>query len=53
MLRVRHTWMRKGKLMQSGCLGLIVDDSGDHIDLSAWWERSRLGVVYVRVYAAL
>jgi hypothetical protein len=36
-----------------GCLGIIADDSGDHIDLRAEWRKSKLGVVYVRVFASL
>lgn len=40
---------RKG-VRRSGLLGVIADDSGEHIDLRAWWERSKLGVVYVRVF---
>jgi hypothetical protein len=35
-----------------GCLGIIADDSGDHIDLRAEWRKSKLGVVYVRVFAS-
>jgi hypothetical protein len=35
-----------------GCLGIIADDSGDHIDLRAEWRKSSLGVVYVRVFAS-
>ena len=34
-----------------GCLGLIRDDSGDHIDLRAEWVKSKLGCVYVRVFS--
>lgn len=33
-----------------GLLGVIADDSGDHIDLRAEWRKSSLGVVYVRVF---
>lgn len=36
---------------ESGALGLIVDDSGDHIDLRAEWVPSKLRCVYVRVFA--
>jgi hypothetical protein len=38
---------------QSGLLGLIVDDSGDHIDLRAEWVKSKLGCVYVRVFSGV
>ena len=34
-----------------GCLGIIRDDSGDHIDLRAEWVKSKLGCVYVRVFS--
>lgn len=36
-----------------GCLGLIRDDSGDHIDLRAEWRKSKLGCVYVRVFSGV
>jgi hypothetical protein len=43
----------KGKRpRRSGLLGIITDDSGDHIDLRAEWRKSKLGVVYVRVFAS-
>ncbi|MBK9496855.1 MAG: hypothetical protein IPO08_20580 [Xanthomonadales bacterium] len=42
----------KGKRpRRSGLLGLIRDDSGDHIDLRAEWCKSKLGCVYVRVFS--
>ena len=47
----RFVPVKNGKTRHYGCLGLIEDDSGDHIDLRAEWRKSKLGVVYVRVFA--
>lgn len=44
----------KGKRpRRSGLLGIIRDDSGDHIDLRAEWSKSKLGCVYVRVFSGV
>jgi hypothetical protein len=44
---------KSGKVRHYGLLGLIRDDSGDHIDLRAEWVKSKLGCVYVRVFSGV
>jgi hypothetical protein len=53
MLRPHTMQLTKRGPRQSGLLGLIVDDSGDHIDLRAEWVKSKLGCVYVRVFSGV
>lgn len=49
----REVSIRGKRPRRSGLLGLIRDDSGDHIDLRAEWCKSKLGCVYVRVFSGV